>query len=234
MNTMPLEPLRRAQIEEQLGRSLTEDELSVVSSVDELSEAHREIIRRLGTRPLGMVYLSAVVPYVREKMRTIDRIINEKNWVTVQAWSQEPGLGRWRFRIQLQDQEDILSTLVRCIDVIAAKAPPFGRVQSVPYGEVPSELILDLFVETKQGSRWLPAAAKITFEVIDRTIELVLILDVDIHAFVTLTYIDNATLAATNAPRLQSFLSVLRNELHAQLIECGGVLPTDENGFSAR
>lgn len=80
----------------------------------------------------------------------------------------------------------------------------------------------------------LSSVAGVTFAIVDGTVELVLLLDADIHAFVTQQYIDNAALAAVNAPRLAQFLAVLREQLHAQLVESNGLLPADETGFTPR
>lgn len=234
MSDIDLQAAHREQIEYELQRPLTEDELRVVASFEELSEAQRDVMRRLGPRPIGVAYLHAVVPGVREAARKLDRLASANHTIKVQAWSQEAGLGGWRFRILPASGETPRETVRRCVDTIVANARPFGRVQAVPSYTPPAELVLDLFVETESGPTVLSSVAGVTFEIVDETVELVLLLDVDIYAYVTRQYIDNAKLATVNAPRLAHFLGVLCNQLHARLIESNGLLPADETGFTAR
>lgn len=232
MSENDLDPSYRWQIEQQIGRPLKEDELRVVTSVEELSEAQRDIIRQLGPRPLGALYLGAVAPRVPEKMKVLDRIANGRNWHTIQAWSREPGLGRWRFHIEPFAGETPRQAVSRCIHVVSANVGAFGYAQSVPSRDNPAELILDACVETDEGPKMLSAAGTITFAIVENAVELILVLDVDIHAFVTLRNIDNADLAATNAPRLAALLSMLREQLHARFVDSTGVLPADVTGFT--
>jgi hypothetical protein len=175
-----------------------------------------------------------VTPGLREAARKIDRLVSEKYSLRVQAWSHRSGLGRWRFRILPAPGETPLETVRRCVDTIVANARPFGRVEAVPSYVPPAELVLDVFVETEAGPAVLSSVAGVTFAIVDGTVELVLLLDLDIHAFVTQQSIDNAALAAVNAPRLAQFLAVIGEQLHAELVESNGLLPADETGFTAR
>jgi hypothetical protein len=247
MTELDLTPSFRQQIEYKLGRPLTDDELRVVASYEELTEAHRDVIRRIGEGPLSMAYLVAAIPRIREPSKKLDEIVNGWKWKPFRdpppapasprspsTWSHLSGLGRWRFRIQPEPGESPLETVRRCVDIIVANARPFGHVEAVPSYVPPAELVLHVFVETEAGPAVLPSMAGITFAIVDGTVELVLLLDVDIHAFVTHQYIDNAALAAVNAPRLAQFLAVLHEQLHAELVESNGLLPADETGFTAR
>lgn len=248
MSDFDLTPSFREQIEYKLGRPLTNDELRVVPAYEALTEAHRDVIRHIGEGPLGMAYLCAAVPRIREPSRMLDKIVNGWKWKPFRdppptstsersspsAWPRVSGLGRWRFKILPAPEKTPLETVRRCVDVIVENARPFGRVQAVPSYLPPAELVLDVFVETESGPAVLSSVAGVTFAIVDRTVELVLLLDVDIHAFVTQQYIDNAALAVVNAPRLAQFLAVLREHLHAELVESNGLLPADDTGFAAR
>lgn len=216
------------------GQPLRGQQDDLPEGVEALSDGHRAVIRRLGPSPLGVAYLGAVVPGIRDASRLADEIANGGNWIKVQAWSRESGLGRWRFQLPCISGESTLEAVRRSVDVIVANSAPFGRVQAVPSYVPPAELVLDAFVETEQGPAVLDAVAGVTFQIVEEAVELVFLLDVDIYARVTRQYIDNAKLASVNAPRLTHFLGVLCNQLHARLIESNGLLPADETGFRAR
>lgn len=229
-----LEPSHRRQIERELGRPLVDDELRVVASFEELSEAQRDVLRKLGTRPIGLAFLHTIVPGVREGMKKLDALERAPYRISVPTWGRESGLGRWRFRILPAHGEAPLDTVRRCVDTIVARAEPFGRVERVTTYVPPAELVLHAYVETERGPVEIRPAGGITFRIVDETVELVFLLDTDIHAYVSHQFIDNTALAIVNAPRLAQFLGMLGQELGAHLIESNGLLPADETGFTAR
>ena len=73
-----IEPRRRAQIEQVLGRELTDDELRPVASLDALSEVQRAVVTFLGPRSvtISTAYVTGVVRDVRfaDASRFIDEI----------------------------------------------------------------------------------------------------------------------------------------------------------------
>jgi hypothetical protein len=230
-----IEPRRRAQIEQVLGRELTDDELRPVASLDALSEVQRAVVQVLAPQSVtvSQVYVMGVVTDVRfaDASRFIDRIQNEKGSYARQPWSRQPGLGRWQFRIPPADNETTAATLRRCVATLVKNAAPFARMQMVARPQPPISFTLDLNVETEQGEQALPSAASLTLSVDDNEVRLRLVIDVDIYAAVTGAFRNNTKLAASNAPRLARFLTIIRYELHAQFVSSDGLLAVNEAGF---
>lgn len=248
-----MEPRRRKQIEDVLGRALTNDELTAAISLDALSEAQRDVLRVLGRRSTttSMVYVSAVVSEVDfgDAARFIEAIQNEKRSFVKQPWSLEPGLGWWNFQIPRHKNETIGETLQRCATTIADAAIPFGRVRELRAGTQsvesplalqaidlsngsPVALILDVAVETEHGSQTFESVASVTLAIEADNVVASFVLDTDIYSAVTWTFCNNAKLAAVNAPRLREFLTMLRDKLSATFLSSQGLVPVNETGFA--
>jgi len=232
-----LEPSHRRKIESLLGRSLTEEELRPAASAAALSEPQRQIGRYLRNRGavLGIVYVQAIVPGISfgEAKNVADDVDRDRTAFTITPWSLGAGLGRWRFRIA-PAQEPPAELIRRCTTFVRDNAEPFGRVRTTWGDDRLAVLILDLNVQTEQGPQTLLSAGTIILTSDAGDVDLVFELDVDIYAAAPWRHLDNATLAAANAPRLTKFLSMLRDGLNARLVASDGLLPANESGFMPR
>jgi hypothetical protein len=210
------------QVEAWLGRSITDDELVEVHSLDELTKAQRKVVRSLARHRLNcLLYLRAVIPDItmHDAMPWLDRfeypveLYRESHTAETWCWGSE--LVTWAYLVSPQPGEDAQDCFRRCVAFASHKVRRVAAVASFSRRAV---VTLDLPVKLDDDEdAWLCRGARLVFDVGER-VQLRFTIDVDIYAPTSRgVRPENSALAALNGPRLATLLKVTEGALGACL-----------------